>query len=95
MPLLGEHRPDATAPGLHLHRTAPTLHFDADDRGTVVTEDTGIDTPERTGMPPASRSPSMTRRGFLAVGTGTISAVALASCATRPRYVTPTGAPVR
>lgn len=95
MPLLGEHWSDATAPGLHLHRTAPTLHSDADDRGTVVTEDTGIDTPERTGMTPASRSPSMTRRGFLAVGTGTIAAVALASCATRPRYVTPTGAPVR
>jgi FtsP/CotA-like multicopper oxidase with cupredoxin domain len=38
---------------------------------------------------------SFTRRGFLAVGTGTLAAMVLASCTTAPRYVTPTGAPVR
>ena len=36
-----------------------------------------------------------TRRSFLAVGTGTLAAMVLASCAAPPRYVTPTGAPVR
>lgn len=46
-------------------------------------------------MNPAIRNISLTRRGFLAVGTGTLAAIALASCTTPPRYVTPTGAPVR
>lgn len=41
------------------------------------------------------RSARLTRRGFLAVGTGTLAAIALASCAAPPRFVTPTGAPVR
>ncbi|HOW00657.1 MAG TPA: multicopper oxidase domain-containing protein, partial [Rhodoglobus sp.] len=38
---------------------------------------------------------SFSRRGFLAVGTGALAAMVLASCAATPRYVTPTGAPVR
>lgn len=38
---------------------------------------------------------SLTRRGFLAVGTGTLAAIVLASCAAPPRYITPTGAAVR
>jgi FtsP/CotA-like multicopper oxidase with cupredoxin domain len=38
----------------------------------------------------------LTRRGFLAVGTGTLAAVVMASCAApSPRYITPTGAAVR
>ena len=37
----------------------------------------------------------LTRRGFLAIGTGTLAVVALASCAAPPRYITPTGAAVR
>lgn len=37
----------------------------------------------------------LTRRGFLAVGTGAVAAIALASCATPHSYVSPTGAPVR
>ncbi|MDF1479720.1 multicopper oxidase family protein [Leifsonia sp. H3M29-4] len=41
------------------------------------------------------RNANLTRRGFLAVGTGTLAAIALASCAAPPRFVTPTGAPVR
>jgi len=39
--------------------------------------------------------PSLTRRGFLAVGTGTLAALVLASCAASPRYIAPTGAAVR
>ena len=39
--------------------------------------------------------PQLTRRGFLAVGTGVIAAAALASCTAPPQFVTPTGAPVR
>ncbi len=39
--------------------------------------------------------PQLTRRGFLAVGTGVIAAVALASCTTPPQFVSPSGAPVR
>jgi len=46
-------------------------------------------------MNPTIRNTSLTRRGFLAVGTGTLAAIALASCTTPPRYVTPTSAPVR
>lgn len=38
---------------------------------------------------------SLTRRGFLAVGTGTLAAVALAACAAPPRYITPSGPAVR
>jgi FtsP/CotA-like multicopper oxidase with cupredoxin domain len=38
---------------------------------------------------------SLTRRGFLAVGTGALAAIALASCTTPPRYVSPTGAAVQ
>ena len=38
---------------------------------------------------------SFSRRGFLALGTGAFAAMVLASCAARPSYVTPTGAPVR
>ena len=38
---------------------------------------------------------SFSRRGFLAVGTGALAAMVLASCAATPRYVTPSGAPVR
>ncbi len=41
------------------------------------------------------RGADLTRRGFLAVGTGTLAAIALASCTAPPRYVTPTGAPVQ
>jgi len=41
------------------------------------------------------RNANLTRRGFLAVGTGTLAAIALASCTAPPRFVTPTGAPVR
>ncbi|MFC5928630.1 multicopper oxidase family protein [Cryobacterium melibiosiphilum] len=41
-------------------------------------------------------STTLSRRGFIAVGTGGLAALALASCSpTPPRYVTPTGAPVR
>ncbi len=46
-------------------------------------------------MNSAFSNASLTRRGFLAVGTGTLAAVALASCGAPPRYVTPTGAAVR
>jgi FtsP/CotA-like multicopper oxidase with cupredoxin domain len=38
---------------------------------------------------------SLTRRGFLAVGTGTLAAIALASCTTPPRFVSPTGTAVQ
>jgi len=38
---------------------------------------------------------NLTRRGFLAVGTGALAAIALASCTEPPRFVTPTGAAVR
>lgn len=41
------------------------------------------------------RSASLTRRSFLAVGTGTLAAIALASCTAPSRLVTPTGAPVQ
>ncbi|TFD44821.1 multicopper oxidase family protein [Cryobacterium frigoriphilum] len=41
-------------------------------------------------------STTLSRRGFIAVGTGGLAALALASCSpTPPRYVTPTSAPVR
>ncbi|MFM9878661.1 MAG: multicopper oxidase family protein [Rhodoglobus sp.] len=46
-------------------------------------------------MNPEIRSASLTRRGFLAVGSGTLAAITLASCVAPPRFVTPTGAPVR
>jgi len=46
-------------------------------------------------MNSAFSNAGLTRRGFLAVGTGTLAAVALASCAVPPRYITPTGAAVR
>jgi FtsP/CotA-like multicopper oxidase with cupredoxin domain len=38
---------------------------------------------------------SLTRRGFLAVGTGALAAIALASCTTPPRFVSPTGTAVQ
>ena len=46
-------------------------------------------------MSRATPDNSLTRRGFLTVGAGTLAAIALASCTTPPRYVTPTGAPIR
>jgi FtsP/CotA-like multicopper oxidase with cupredoxin domain len=46
-------------------------------------------------MDSAFSNASLTRRGFLAVGTGALAALTLASCAAPPRYLTPTGAPVR
>nr|WP_183323780.1 multicopper oxidase family protein [Cryobacterium roopkundense] len=36
----------------------------------------------------------MTRRGFIAVGTGALATIALASCTPTPRFITPGGAPV-
>lgn len=38
---------------------------------------------------------SVTRRGFLTVGVGAVAAVALTSCTSPPRYVSPTGGPVQ
>lgn len=46
-------------------------------------------------MNPEIRNARLTRRGFLAVGTGTLAAIALAACTSPPRYVAPTGAPVQ
>jgi FtsP/CotA-like multicopper oxidase with cupredoxin domain len=46
-------------------------------------------------MNPEIRNASLTRRGFLAVGTGTLAAIALASCTPSPQFITSTGAPVR
>ena len=37
----------------------------------------------------------LTRRGFLAVGTGVLAAITLASCSTPPRFVSPTGTAVQ
>ncbi|MEW2011107.1 multicopper oxidase family protein [Microbacterium sp. NPDC078814] len=38
---------------------------------------------------------TVTRRGFLALGTGLFAAAVLASCTTPPRFLTPTSAPIR
>ncbi len=45
-------------------------------------------------MNPTTPAPSLSRRGFFAVGGGALAAIALASCTPTPRFVSPSGSPV-